>query len=147
MPDEVEVVPEGQSSRRGSTAIETPRSGTPGGSPIPKTVVEKIDPGSPSHGDVPGTAAHAIRRADAVPDEIKPTSSPGLESGDDEPPSTNSDVAVPRTVITRVDSKPAHGEIPGTDAYDMRKGDAEPDILEQKSDVAGKLVFCLDIVQ
>lgn len=136
VPDEVEVVPEGQSSRRGSTAIETPRSGTPGSSPIPKTVVEKIDPKSPSHGDVPGTTAHALRKADAVPDQIKPASSPDPESGDDEPPSSIPDVPVPKTIITRVDSKPAHGEVPGTDAYDMRKGDAEPDILERKGAVA-----------
>lgn len=147
MPDEVEVVPEGQASRRGSIAIETPRSGTPGGTSIPKTVVEKIDPGSPSHGDVPGTAAHALRKADAVPDVVKPASSPDQESSSEPRSATSSEVPIPRTVITRVDSKPAHGEIPGTKAYDMRKGDAEPDILERKGDVAGKFCVQFRLVQ
>lgn len=100
--------------------------------------MEKVDPESPSHGDVPGTAAHTIRKADAVPDEVKSTSSPNQGSSS-EPPSASSEVPVPRTVITRVDSKPAHGEVPGTDAYEIRKRDAEPDVLERKSDVAGKL--------
>ena len=138
VPDEVEIVPEGQSSRRGSRVIDPPRSGTPGGSPVPKTVVEKVDPGSPSRGDVPGTAAHSIRKADAVPDEIKSTTSPSEDSSS-ELQSASSEVPVPRTVITRVDSKPAHGEVPGTEAYDMRQGDAEPDVMERKGDVAGRL--------
>lgn len=37
---------------------------------IPKTVVEKVEPDNPSYGEVPGTAAHDMRRADAEPDEI-----------------------------------------------------------------------------
>ena len=102
-------------------------------------VVEKIDPTSPSHGDVPGTAAHAKRQADAVPDVI-------LQAGerDDAPVvedrggSISADTPIPTTVITKVDSKPSHGEIPGTDAFDMRKGDAKPDVVEKKGDVSGE---------
>ena len=101
-----------------------------------------MDPLSPSHGDVPGTAAHAIRSADAVPDAILkapssgeslPTISPGASI-----PTT---VPIPRTVVTRVDSTPSHGEIPGTDAYKIRTEDAEPDIIEKKGDVPGKQDF------
>lgn len=69
VPDEIEVVPDGQRSRAVSRAdIGTPL--TPGGTPIPKMIVEKVDPDSPSHGDVPGTDAHEKRKADAVPDLI-----------------------------------------------------------------------------
>jgi hypothetical protein len=63
VPDEVEIVPDGTRSRSTSRV-------TPGGSPIPKTVVEKIDPDQPGYGDVPGTEAHQLRLADAQPDVI-----------------------------------------------------------------------------
>jgi len=34
---------------------------------------------------------------------------------------------IPRTRVERVDDKPAYGEVPGTEAYSMREGDAMPD--------------------
>ncbi|UPX13051.1 uncharacterized protein EKO05_0003580 [Ascochyta rabiei] len=73
VPDEVEIVPDGQRSRSASRVSASDRPLTPGGtpmSPIPKTVVEKIDPDQPGHGDVPGTLAHQQRLADATPDII-----------------------------------------------------------------------------
>lgn len=70
VPDEVEVVPEGQRSRSASRVSAADLPYTPGGTPVPKTVVEKVDPDTPSHGEVPGTDAYKIRRADAVPDVI-----------------------------------------------------------------------------
>lgn len=70
VPDEVEVVPEGQRSRSASRLSASDRPLTPGGTIIPKTVVEKIDPEQPSHGDVPGTHAFEVRAADAVPDIV-----------------------------------------------------------------------------
>lgn len=48
-----------------------PPQDTPGGLPIPKTVVEKVEPENPSHGEVPGTAAYDIRTEDAQPDEVR----------------------------------------------------------------------------
>ena len=102
-------------------------------------VVEKIDPTSPSHGDVPGTAAHAKRQADAVPDVILQAGEhDGAPVADDRSGSISADVPIPTTVITKVDSEPSHGEIPGTDAFDMRKGDAKPDVVEKKGDVSGE---------
>ncbi|KAF2622981.1 hypothetical protein BU25DRAFT_350991 [Macroventuria anomochaeta] len=70
VPDEVEIVPDGQRSRSTSRVSASDRPLTPGGTPIPKTVVEKIDPDQPGHGDVPGTLAHQQRLADAAPDVI-----------------------------------------------------------------------------
>ncbi|KAK5294735.1 hypothetical protein LTR16_001219 [Cryomyces antarcticus] len=73
VPDELEVVPEGtrsRSSSRLSAEDRSSRPSTPGGSPIPKLVVEKIDPEVPSYGDEPGTAAHEMRLADAEPDVV-----------------------------------------------------------------------------
>lgn len=70
VPDEIEVIPEGLRSRSASHLREDDRPLTPGGTPIPKTVVEKVDPSQPGHGDVPGTAAYEMRTADAKPDEV-----------------------------------------------------------------------------
>lgn len=73
VPDEIEVVPDGQRSRSTSRVSEADRPMSPmspGGMPIPKTIVEKVDPEEASHGEVPGTAAFEKRMADAVPDEI-----------------------------------------------------------------------------
>ena len=144
VPDEVEIVPEGRLSKRSSQLLEPPT--TPGGSFIPRTVVEKVDPLFPSHGDVPKTSAYLQRQMDAVPDVILKTPGPGRKgttsSEDSEGQArSNSDIPVPETIITRVDSIPSHGEVSGTEAAKKRKLDAAPDIVETKGDVpapAGK---------
>jgi hypothetical protein len=108
VPDELEVVPEGRRSKRNSSSsLQPPLS--PGGTPVPLTVVEKIDPASPSHGEVPGTAAYEQRQADAAPDLVFRAS----ESNDRPqrfPPSPSQNAAspgsIPETIITRADSLP-----------------------------------------
>lgn len=70
VPDEVEVVPDGQRSRASSRLRPEDRPSTPGGTPIPRIIAEKVDPDEPAYGDVPGTAAYEMRKADAKPDEI-----------------------------------------------------------------------------
>lgn len=79
VPDELEVIPEGQRSRSNTTRGRAAsmlsqhrdsRPSTPGGSPIPKTVVERVDD-RPAHGEVEGTLARELRRADAAPDEVR----------------------------------------------------------------------------
>lgn len=135
VPDELEILPDGGKSKRkpkgpGEMSTSSPNS------PIPKTVVEKVDPSSPSHGDVPGTAAHSKRQADAVPDIVRPISvGRGISSLEQSNEAWRLDESsIPNTVITKVDSLPSHGEVPGTEAFDKRKGDAQPDIVEKKSD-------------
>ena len=147
VPDEVEIIPENRQIKHSRTSslqsVGTPPR-SPGGTMLQKTVVEKVDPKSPSHGEVPRTKAHSKRQADAVPDVImqapppgKPRTSTSLES---KPADKEETVPVPRMVVTRVDSKLAHGEVPGTPAAMMRSMDAEPDELEVKHDTAGKLI-------
>jgi len=134
-PDEIEVVPE---FHRSTSSLSMTNPTSPGGQPIPMTVVEKVDPSSPSHGEIPGTEAHDKRLSDAVPDlvvksgERSRSSSVRSRSG-----STPGDLPIPVTKVEKVDSKPAHGEIPGTKAFELRRGDAQPDIVEEVDDVPG----------
>ncbi|KAI4224449.1 MAG: hypothetical protein L6R36_004647 [Xanthoria steineri] len=138
VPDELEVVGDtSKPSSRRTSQSRPERTSTPGGTPIPKTVVEKIDPDTPSHGDIPGTEAFNMRQADAVPDVI--LQSPNAKSSFPDnvlDTSAHQGVSVPRTMVTRVDEEPSHGEVPGTEAYDMRAGDAKPDVVETKEDPA-----------
>jgi hypothetical protein len=80
VPDEMEIVPDGQRSRSNTTrsrsnttrsrAASNLSTGSRSHSPIPRTVVERVDD-RPAHGEVEGTAARELRLADAEPDEIK----------------------------------------------------------------------------
>jgi hypothetical protein len=49
------------------------------------TVVEKVDPEEPSHGDIPGTIAHKVRAADAVPDVILKAPQPPQRKSEGKP--------------------------------------------------------------
>ncbi|KAK0118922.1 hypothetical protein ONS95_007793 [Cadophora gregata] len=135
-PDEIAIVPE-HTTPRISTPISKP-STPPGGQPIPLMIVEKVDPSSPSHGEVPGTLAHDMRAADAVPDlvvrsgERSRSSSTRSRAG-----STPGDLPIPITKVEKIDSSPRHGEVPGTKAYELRRGDAEPDIVEEVGETPG----------
>ncbi|TKA39060.1 hypothetical protein B0A54_09657 [Friedmanniomyces endolithicus] len=108
----------------------------------PITRVERVDD-QPAYGEVPGTQAYSIRTADAVPDEVEIVPE-GLRSrsgtrsramsnlggegaGEFSRPQTPGGTPVPKTVVERVDDKPAHGEVEGTLAHEMRLADAEPD--------------------
>lgn len=114
VPDELEILPEGRLSKRNSSnSLRPPLS--PEGTPIPLTVVEKVDPDAPSHGEIPGTAAYERRQADAAPDQVfkaldvnvphsfSPSHSPGaVRPG-----------PIPATIVTRADSIPSLNEVPG----------------------------------
>ena len=139
VPDDLAVIAEGPHNEISTRVKGQEPLSYPGGAPIPMTVVEKVDATQPSHGEIPGTAAHSIRKADAVPDVILQAPPPGGPSRITSPThKVSPSVPIPRTVVTRVDSQPAHGEIPGTDAYRIRTQDAAPDLTEKKGDVPGK---------
>ena len=107
-------------------------SATPGGLPVPKTVVEKVDPENPSHGEVPGTLAHEKRLADAIPDEIVTDEHPSSADASESQPNPT-DLPIPTTIVEKVTADPSHGEVPGTDSFEKRKGDAEPDLVKVKN--------------
>ncbi|KAI9720279.1 MAG: hypothetical protein M1828_005742 [Chrysothrix sp. TS-e1954] len=106
--------------------------------PIPTTRVERTDD-EPSHGEVPGTPAHAMRKGDATPDEFEVIPE---KSGEDIAQSDD----IPRTVVQKVEpSTPSHGEIPGTQAHDMRQADAEPDEVTSVPAIASDKAEASDI--
>ena len=104
--------------------------------PLPKTVVEKVDPLTPSYGEVPGTLAYDVRQADAVPDVVMAVSSPSEErakgKGDilEQP-------RVPITKVTTVDHNPVSGQVPGIGPSEKHPKDAVPDLIEEQGGEAG----------
>ncbi|KAJ6081780.1 hypothetical protein N7499_006654 [Penicillium canescens] len=119
VPDEIEVVPEGETSSNHSPAgSDEDRALTPGGSPIPRTVVEKVDPEEASHGEVPSTSAHEKRLADAVPDVTDTTVS-----------------EIPETRLERVDSVPAEKDT-HPQAHQSSPSDPLPDSVETVPDAS-----------
>ena len=138
VPDDLDITPD-ESERKPISPSHQGFLPSQKGVSIPRMVVEKVDPTSPSHGDVPGTAAHSKRQADAVPDVVMQAPQRDYPPfSEDRGEGISPNLPIPTTVITKVDSGPSHGEVPGTDAFNMRKGDAKPDIIEKKGDVSGK---------
>ncbi|KAL1998121.1 hypothetical protein VTN02DRAFT_6821 [Thermoascus thermophilus] len=136
VPDEIEVIPDGAPSRRASSAGLEPPS-TPGGTPVPRTLVEKVDPSAASYGEVPGTEAYEKRKADATPDCILKVSESGERppSLDAEPQEHRSPSGpIPETRLSHVDSLPIDGASPGPRAHTRHPSDAEPDSIEEVQD-------------
>ncbi|KAJ5103334.1 hypothetical protein N7532_003863 [Penicillium argentinense] len=142
VPDEIEVIPEGSRNSDLSPAGSKDRPVTPTDSPIPRTMVEKVDPDSPSYGEVPGTEAFEKRLADAVPDVVKSTDDPE----NIQPPASSSENAsqdsnfssqpIPETRVSRVDSMPNDEDLPSRPQAHHRTSpsDAMPDVVETVPD-------------
>ncbi|KHJ35505.1 hypothetical protein EV44_g1464 [Erysiphe necator] len=133
---EDEIAPN-QNNNSTASGQESPKIPRKFSLPIPITIVEKIDPSSLSHGEVPGTEAHEVRAADAAPDlVIKVTSGHSRPwSNRARASSTPGDRPIPITKVERIDRRPSYGEIPGTLAYEARRKDAIPDIIEEVEDI------------
>lgn len=141
VPDQVEVIPEGAASRDLSPAGLNDRPTTPGDSPIPRTMVEKVDPSSPSYGEIPGTEAFEKRQADAVPDFVKSSSDPESvqpppSSEDASSDTSPSNQPIPETHVSRVDSLPMDEDsLSHPRAHHRRSpSDATPDVIETVPD-------------
>lgn len=98
----------------------------------------------PAYGEVPGTPAYKMRTWDAVPDEVEvvPEGQRSRSSSwlrpTDRPSTPRSPGGTPLVVVERVDDKPSHGEVPGTEAHAIRKADAAPDVILKAPQKAGK---------
>lgn len=140
VPDEVEVI---SRSRSPSTAGQRRRSVTPGGTRIPQTMVEKVDPDQPSYGDVPGTEAYEKRKADAVPDVVTKTSESTSTSGSPTDPDevNTTTTSVPGTLVSEVDTLQDDETLhSGPLAHRRRPSDTLPDTTETVSDPPGKFI-------
>ncbi|OQD77771.1 hypothetical protein PENDEC_c002G03375 [Penicillium decumbens] len=145
VPDEIQILPEsaeGAESKDASPAGPQDRPLTPGDSPIPRTMVEKVNPGSLSYGEVPGTVAYEKRQADAVPDVVKSADDPDDVqpplSVDDLSSDTNlPDKEIPETKISQVETMPTEEELPShPKAHQRSPSDAVPDIVETVPDAS-----------
>lgn len=145
VPDEIEVLPEsaeGAQTKDTSPVGSQDRPLTPGDSSIPRTMVEKVDPESPSHGEVPGTGAYEKRQADAVPDLVKAADdlddAQPPSSVDDGSPETNiPDQEIPETKVSQVETMSTEEELPSyPKAHQSSPSDAVPDIVETVPDVS-----------
>ncbi|KAL2843490.1 hypothetical protein BJY01DRAFT_248595 [Aspergillus pseudoustus] len=132
VPDEVEVI---SRSRSPSTARQRRRSLTPGGTPVPRTVVEKVDPDQPSYGDVPGTEAYEKRKADAVPDVVTRTSESASRSASParDENANMSTLPIPETLLSEAESSPDQNTHSSPHAHRRRQSDALPDATETES--------------
>jgi len=140
VPDELEIVPEGRLSKRNSSENLQP-SLSPGGTPIPLTVVEKVDPAAPSHGEVPGTAAYEQRQADAAPDLVLKVSDLNKVPQPFSPSQSAKGAipgSIPQTIITRADSIPRLDNEPGAAAKGPRLNDKMPSVREHGQKGEGK---------
>ncbi|OQE47248.1 hypothetical protein PENCOP_c001G04679 [Penicillium coprophilum] len=142
VPDEIEIIPEGSHSQTCSPAGSEDQALSPEDLPIPRTVVEKVDPDEPSHGEIPGTLAHEKRLADAVPDVVIKASDsegsptpPALDLTHPELDSSTTDI--PETRLKRVDTIPAEEDLsPHPQAHTSSASDTLPDTVETVPDVS-----------
>jgi hypothetical protein len=140
LPDQIAVIPGDESTKPKNLPIDRPS--TPGGHPIPITVVERTS--SAGLWGLPGTSSHHVHKADAEPDVILDSSEARSMSPEilrSRAASNPGEMPIPVTKVEKVDSIPSHGKVPGTDTCEMRKGDAKPDI----GDVPGKKSHLISI--
>ncbi|KAM5362567.1 hypothetical protein ACJZ2D_012479 [Fusarium nematophilum] len=81
------------------------------------TDAEKLEP--PKGAPVEDAGAHELAEESGSEDQFTDAHSDAASSKLSSP--------VPKTRVERVDSHPAYGEVPGTEAYAMREQDAQPD--------------------
>ncbi|KAA8647324.1 hypothetical protein EYZ11_007480 [Aspergillus tanneri] len=144
IPDEAEVIPEGPRRRSSSTAGYLPRPSAVG-SLVHQTVVEKVDLDLSRHGDIPGTLAYEQPKADAVPDVVmKASDSDGRLShspiSNQQTPAEAkaSDMSVPETVLSKVDSLPVGETSSDLHAHQRRPSDTS-DVTKIVPDTLGPL--------
>ncbi|KAL7935023.1 hypothetical protein V8C35DRAFT_300474 [Trichoderma chlorosporum] len=77
----------------------------------------ELEPPPQTHVEDPG--AHQLAEASDSEDQFTDAQSAPASPGVSSP--------VPKTRVERVDNEPSYGEVPGTEAYNKREQDAEPD--------------------
>ncbi|EGC45967.1 conserved hypothetical protein [Histoplasma capsulatum var. duboisii H88] len=138
VPDEIEIIGSRPPSRPQSSA--SIRAALPPNlAPAPRTVVEKIDPTSPSYGEEPGTLAYESHKVDSAPDVIlkiqEQTPQTCITSQNRRRDSGSEGSPVPETVLSRVESPPENNSRRLFNAHRRRPSDALPDVIQTIPDV------------
>ncbi|EDN08014.1 conserved hypothetical protein [Histoplasma mississippiense (nom. inval.)] len=138
VPDEIEIIGSRLPSRPQSSA--SIRAALPPNlAPAPRTVVEKIDPTSPSYGEEPGTLAYESHKADSAPDVIlkiqEQTPQTCITSQNRRRDSGSEGSPVPETVLSRVESPPENNSRRLFNAHRRSPSDALPDVIQTIPDV------------
>lgn len=131
VPDELEIIPDGEKSRPYSRANDKDRNTAREGSPIPITVVQKLDPTSPSHGEVPGTTAYSVRAADAAPDVITKIRDPEEEIEAQKKSLTPNETPIPKIVQSKAEPEWSHGEVLALKPYESNKENPTANTVKQ----------------
>ncbi|OAT09125.1 hypothetical protein BDBG_04684 [Blastomyces gilchristii SLH14081] len=138
VPDEIEILGNGPPSRPGSRASTR---ATLDPKMVPRTIVEKIDPSSPSYGEEPGTRAYESHKADSAPDMIfkiqEHSSQPCITSPDQPQNSSTEGSPVPETMLCRVESPGEHDLRRSFTAHRRGPSDSLPDVIQTVPDVPG----------
>lgn len=147
VPDELEIIPDGKESKYTLGPAHHETSQIVAAVPIPKTVVQKVDPTSPSHGEVPGTAAYSIRKTDAMPDVIVQVTDPEITL----PPEAQSEngspsVPVPEIGIAKLGTLSSRKETVGEGGSNIRGGDGDPHSEEENSEMPSQSILCYKLL-
>lgn len=87
-----------------------------------------LEPPPQTHVEDPG--AHQLAEASDSEDQFTDAQSAPTSPGVSSP--------VPKTRVELVDNEPSYGEVPGTEAYEKREQDAEPDEIAVVSEIASE---------
>ncbi len=132
-PDEIAMISAGEEE----TDQIAPGFGQSAEPPIP-TTLEKVDPSSESHGEVPRANAHAMNKADATPGVILKVPENGSNhqsnSSLSEDASTPSEPPFPKTEI-KENSGHSSDDTTDMDAVEAQSVDIKPDVVDQGEDV------------
>ena len=142
VPDELEIIPDGEGSKH--TSGTASQNSSQGGAfiPIPKTVVQKVDPISPGHGEAPGKSVRSTHRSDAVPDVIVQVNDPDTTSAS-ELRSQNISPSIPVLETGTARSAPVSSEKKGIgEGAGSNSSGVNGDLDSEKSEAQSKSRFC-----
>jgi hypothetical protein len=142
VPDELEIIPDGQESKRASKLSPQEKSPTAAALPIPKTVVQEVVPSSPSHREVRGTPAHSLHKSDAVPDVVVQVTDPDVNPfSEAESEGISTRGPTPATGTADLNTGLGTQQDMGEGGSNTRRRNEDPDSSQEQSNMHGKFGF------
>jgi hypothetical protein len=142
VPDELEIIPDGQESKRASKLSPQEKSPAAAALPIPKTVVQEVVPSSPSHREARGTPAHSLHKSDAVPDVVVQVTDPDVNPfSEAESEGISTRGSLPGTGTAELSTGLGTQENMGEGRSNTCRRDEDPDSSQERSNMHGKFGF------